>query len=193
MDLTFRRRVTQPVTVDIFQQSQGRRVTGERLVKRFTNKSAAFRWNGRDKRGRKVPNGIYFARFRVKAPNGQADTVRVTLGRSNGRFGPRRAFFARESCGTLKTFKLSRPVFGGTRKSKLGIAYRLNEAARVQVTVTNRRERTVKRFTAKQVAANKTQRLTLSPKGLERGDYRVKLSVTRGGRTTTSTLTANRL
>ena len=193
VDLTFRRRVTQPVTVDIFQQSQGRRVTGERLVKRFTNKSAAFRWNGRDKRGRKVPNGIYFARFRVKAPNGQADTVRVTLGRSNGRFGPRRAFFARESCGTLKTFKLSRPVFGGTRKSKLGIAYRLNEAARVQVTVTNRRERTVKRFTAKQVAANKTQRLTLSPKGLERGDYRVKLSVTRGGRTTTSTLTANRL
>ena len=193
VDLTFRRRVSRPVTVDIFQQSQGRKVVGERLVKRFTNKSAAFRWNGRDKRGRKVPNGVYFARFRVRAPNGQADTVRVTLGKSKGRFGPRRAFFARESCGTLKTFKLSRPVFGGTRSNKLGIAYRLNQAARVQVTVTNRRERTIRRFAAKQVAANKTQRLTLSPKGLARGDYRVKLSVTQGGRTTTSTLTANRL
>ncbi|CAA9508172.1 MAG: Carboxypeptidase T precursor [uncultured Solirubrobacteraceae bacterium] len=193
VDLTFRRRVTQPVTVDIFQQSRGRKVVGERLVRRFTNKSAAFRWNGRDKRGRKVPNGVYFARFRVQAPNGQADTVRVTLGRSKGRFGPRRAFFARESCGTLKTFKLSRPVFGGTRSNKLGIAYRLNQAARVEVTVTNRRERTIRRFAAKQVAANQTQRLTLSPKGLARGDYRVKLSVTQGGKTTTSVLTANRL
>ena len=193
VDLTFRRRVSQPVTVDIFQQSRGRKVVGERLVKRFTNKSAAFRWNGRDKRGRKVPNGIYFARFRVEAPNGQADTVRVTLGRSKGRFGPRRAFYRRDSCGALQKFKLSRPVFGGTRKSKLGIAYRLNQAARVEITVTNRRERTVKRFAAKQVAANKTQRLTLSPKGLERGDYRVKIGVTRGGRTTTSTLTANKL
>ncbi|CAA9521850.1 MAG: hypothetical protein AVDCRST_MAG79-247, partial [uncultured Thermoleophilia bacterium] len=65
--------------------------------------------------------------------------------------------------------------------------------ARVQVTVTNRRERTIKRFAAKQVAANRTQRLTLSPKGLERGDYRVKIGVTKDGRTTTSTLTANKL
>ena len=193
LDFTFRRRVDEPVTVDIFQQSRGRKVTGERRVKRFENRTGAFRWNGRDEKGRKVPNGIYFARFRVEAPGGQADTVRVTLGRSNGRFGPRRAFYRRDSCGALQKFKLSRPVFGGTRKSKLGIAYRLNQAARVEITVTNRRERTVKRFAAKQVAANKTQRLTLSPRGLERGDYRVKIGVTRDGRTTTSTLTANRL
>ena len=193
LDFTFRRRVDEPVTVDIFQQSRGRKVTGEKRVKRFENRTGAFRWNGRDEKGRKVPNGIYFARFRVEAPGGQADTVRVTLGRSNGRFGPRRAFYRRDSCGTLKTFKLSRPVFGGTRSNKLGIAYRLNQAARVQVTVTNRRERTIRRFAAKQVSANQTQRLTLSPKGLARGDYRVKLSVTQGGRTTTSVLTANRL
>ena len=194
LDLTFRRRVSEPVTVDIFRQSVGRRVTGERRVRRFTNKNSSFAWDGRDSKGRKVPNGIYFARFRVEAPNGQADTVRVTLGRSNGRFGPRRAFYRRDSCGTLQKFKLSRPVFGGTGRARsLGIAYRLNQAARVQVTVTNRRERTIRRYPSKQVAANKTQRLTLSPKGLERGDYRVKLSVTRGGRTTTSVLTSNKL
>ena len=189
----FARRVSQPATVDVFQQSVGRKVTGERLVKRFTNKTGPFTWNGRDKRGRKVPTGFYFARFRVAAPNGQADTVRVTLGRSQGRFSPRRAFYRRDSCGTLKTFKLSRPVFGGKRSSSLGIAYRLNQPGRVQVTVTNARERTIRRYAASDVAAGVTKRLTLSPKGLARGDYRVKLSVTRNGQTTTSTLTANRL
>ncbi len=181
------------MTVDIFQQSRGRKITGERRVKRFTNKTGSFTWNGRDSRGRKVPNGFYFARFRVEGANGQADTVRVTLGKSKGLFGPRRAFFGRDRCGTLGKFKLSRPVFGGRDSRSLGIAYRLNQPARVQVTVANRRARVVKRFAAKQVAAGRTQRLSLSPRGLERGDYRVKISVTRGGRTTTSTLTANRL
>ena len=189
----FARRVSQPATVDVFQQSVGRKITGERLVRRFANKTAAFTWNGRDKRGRKVPSGFYFARFRVEAPNGQADTVRVTLGRSKGRFSPRRAFYRRDSCGTLKAFKLSRPVFGGAGVRSLGISYRLNQAARVEITVTNRRERTIRRYAASDVAAGVTKRLTLSPRGLARGDYRVKLSVTRNGQTTTSTLTANRL
>jgi len=193
VDLTFRRRVDRPVTVDIFQQSQGRKVTGERRVKRFTNQTDSFTWNGRDSRGRKVPNGVYFARFKVAGANGAVDTVRVTLGKSKGRFGPRRAFYGRDSCGTLGKFKLSRPVFGGTRSSSLGIAYRLNQAARVQVTVTNNRARTIRRYAARDVVAGRTQRLSLSARGLARGDYRVKLSVTRNGQTTTSTLTANRL
>ena len=189
----FKRRVDNPVTVDVFQQSRGRTVTGERRVRRFPGETGSFTWNGRDSRGRKVPSGIYFARFRIEAPNGQADTVRVTLGKSDGRFGPRRAFFGRDRCGTLGKFKLSRPVFGGRGARSLGIAYRLNEAARAQITVTNRRGRVVKRFAARQVEAGRTQRLTLKARGLERGDYRVKISVTRNGKTTTSTLTANRL
>ena len=193
LEFAFRRRVEQPVTVDVFQQSKGRRITGERRVRRFTDKTGSFEWNGRDSRGRRVPDGFYFARFRIEAPGGQADTVRVTLGRSKGRFGPRRAFYRRDSCGTLQKFKLSRPVFGGRRSNKLGIAYRLNQGARVQVTVANRRERVVRRFAAKQVEANRTQRITLPARGLARGDYRVTVAVTRDGRTITSTLTANRL
>ncbi|CAA9513150.1 MAG: hypothetical protein AVDCRST_MAG30-2606 [uncultured Solirubrobacteraceae bacterium] len=193
LELDFRRRIDEPVTVDIFQQSRGRRVTGERRVRRFTGKTGPFEWNGRDGRGRKLPNGVYFARFRIESPSGQADTVRVTLGRSKGRFGPRRAFYRRDSCGTLQKFKLSRPVFGGKRSTSLGIAYRLNQGARVQVTVANRRERVIRRYSARQLDAGRTQRLTLPARGLARGDYRIKLSVTRDGRTTTSTLTANRL
>lgn len=189
----FARRVGNPVTVDIVQQSRGRKITAQRTVKRFTNQTGPFNWNGRDARGRKVPNGFYFARFRVKGANGQTDTARVTLGKSRGLFGPRRGFFAPESCGTLGRFNLSRPVFGGKRSRSLGIAYRLNQPARVRVRVTNRRERTIKRFAASQVAAGRTQRLSLSPRGLGRGEYRVKISVTRDGKTTNSTLTANRL
>ena len=190
---SFRRLVDAPVTVDVFQQSRGRRIVGERRVRRFTGKRSGFTWNGRDSRGRKVPDGFYFARFRIKSPGGRVDTARVTLGRSNGRFGPRRAFYRRDSCSALSKFKLSRPVFGGRDTRNLAIAYRLNGAARVQVTVTNRRARVIKRFAAKGVAAGRTQRITLPARGLARGDYRIKLSATRGGRTTTSTLTANRL
>ena len=188
----FRRRAQQPVTVDVFRQSRGRRIVGERLVRRFSNRTKGFTWNGRDRKGRRVGNGFYFARFQMKTSRA-IDTVRVTLGRSAGRFGPRRSFYRRDSCGTVGKFKLSRPVFGGTRTRPLGIAFRLNQAARVQVTVTNRRERTVRRYSARNLAAGRTQRLSLPARGLARGDYRVKLSITRGGRTTTQTLTAHRL
>ncbi|CAA9506373.1 MAG: hypothetical protein AVDCRST_MAG30-2221 [uncultured Solirubrobacteraceae bacterium] len=182
-----------PVTVDVFRQSKGRRITGEKLVRRFEGKTSGFTWNGRDRAGRKVSNGFYFARLRTKLPNGRLDTVRLTLGRTDGRFGPRRAFFKRDSCTTLAKFKLSRPVFGGRKTRALGIAYRLNQAARVEVTVTNRFGRTVRRFSARDLAAGRTQRLTLPARGLKRGDYRVKLSVTREGRSKTTTLTSTRL
>ncbi|MDP9386030.1 MAG: hypothetical protein M3P50_12525, partial [Actinomycetota bacterium] len=190
----FRRRIEQPVTVDVFRQSRGRTITGERLVRRFTGRTGTFTWNGRGTRGRRVGNGMYFARFRLKVPGGVTDTIRVTLGRSKGRFGPRRSFYQRESCGTLRSFKLSRPVFGGRRNTPLGIAYRLNQAARVSIVVTNRRERVVRRFAARDVAAGRTQRLSVPARRLRgRGDYRVKLTVTRGGRSTTTTLTSRKL
>lgn len=182
-----------PVTVDIFRQSRGRRITGDKLVRRFPNRTSGFTWNGRDSRGRKLSDGFYFARFRTRAPNGKLDTVRITLGRSNGRWGPRRGFHLGASCGTVAKFKLSRPVFGGRRTRSLGIAYRLNQPGRVQIKVANRFERVVRRFPAREVAAGRTQRLALPARGLGRGEYRVKLSVTRGGRTSTTTLTATRI
>ena len=43
----FTRRVSNPVTVDVFQSSQGRRIVKERLVARFSKKTKSFTWNGR--------------------------------------------------------------------------------------------------------------------------------------------------
>lgn len=190
----FRRGVQQPVTVDVFRQSRGRKITGKRLVRRFTGRTGAFAWDGRDARGRRVGDGMFFARFRLTMPGGVTDTVRITLGRSKGRFGPRQSFSAPESCGTVRSFDLSRPVFGGRKNRPLGIAYRLNEAARVEVTVSNRRERVMRRFAAREVAAGRTERLSVPARRLrERGDYRVKLTVTRGGASSTTTLTSRKL
>ncbi|CAA9490465.1 MAG: hypothetical protein AVDCRST_MAG30-1333, partial [uncultured Solirubrobacteraceae bacterium] len=112
LDFT-RRTGNAPVAVDVFQQSRGRSITGERLVARFTNKGSAFTWNGRATRGGKtVRDGYYFARFRIRTPAG-IDTRRVTLVRRNGRFSQRPSFYGRDTCSTLRSYKLSRPVFGG--------------------------------------------------------------------------------
>ncbi len=192
VSLGFRRRVDRPVMVDVFQKSRGRRIGRSQFVRRFLGRTATFRWNGRDRRGRRLSNGVYVVRFRILVPGGQADVVRVALRRSKGRFAPMQAHNRRDSCGALGKFKLSRPVFGGTDGRALGIAYQLNRGGRVRVTVI-RRGRVVRRFAAEQVTAGRTRRLSLRARGLWRGDYRIKLSVTGGGQTTTATLTANRL
>ena len=67
-----------PVRIDVFQQSIGRRVVGERLVARFKNAKAAFRWNGRaNRKGQKVRDGIFMVRFRLKVSNGLIDNRRI--------------------------------------------------------------------------------------------------------------------
>ena len=50
LKIAFKRSVSRPVTVDVFQQSAGRRVIGERLVARFANAKRSFTWNGRANR-----------------------------------------------------------------------------------------------------------------------------------------------
>ena len=122
------------------------------------------------------------------------DTRRVTLRRANGRFTRVGDFYRRASCDLVPSYKLTRPVFGGTRPRALGITYRV--ATRARVTVTVLRGRTwSRRFAARTVAANKTQRLTLPARGkLARGDYKRAAGRRRRGRSTvTSTLMSRRL
>jgi hypothetical protein len=176
----------------VFQQSRGRRVIGERLVARYTNRTRSFVWNGRANRaGRKVTDGYYFVRYRIAA-NGGTDVRRVTLRRVGGRFSRRPDFYRRGSCALLTSYKLIRPVFGGPTKRPLGISYRVASAARVSVTVT-RGSRTVKRFTTTSAKAERTYRLTLGTRGLATGDYRVTLRATRAGKTTRAVLTSRKL
>ena len=193
VSLGFARAVTRPVTVDVFQQSIGRRVIGERLVARYTNRAKSFNWNGRANRGRrKVTDGYYFVRYRMDIGGGQVDVRRVTLRRTNGRFSTRPSFYMRDACGLLRSYKLTRPVFGGRTNRELSISYRLNRAATVSAVV-RRGKRVVSRYAARSRQANQTYRLRLDSEKLRRGDHKVTITVRSGSTVETRTLTARRL
>jgi hypothetical protein len=83
-------------------------------------------------------------------------------------------------------------VFGGTRRTPLGISVQLTAPARVAVTV-RRAGKVVKRYRTVQVAAGKVRRFTLRPGGLRRGDHRVTIDVRRGSAHVKRTLTSRRL
>lgn len=170
--------------IDLFRSSQGSRILGNRRVARLTRGATV---------GRGLGDGLYFARFRLSA-GARSDVRRIALRRRDGRFSRRPDFYRRDSCGTLTSFKLERPAFGGRTNRPLGIAYRLSRASRTTVTVT-RGGRRVRRFAVTTDRANRTYRLRLRSERLRRGDYRVTLSAkpTGGGATITARLVSARL
>jgi hypothetical protein len=173
--LAFSRRVDRPVRVDVFQVSSGRTVLGQRLVARFADRRGPFRWSGRARARRSVTDGVFFARFAIRDERGRPDTRRVALVRRGGRFAVRRDFARRDSCATLRSFKLERPAFGGRRNRALGISFRLARAGRVSVEV-RRGGRVVRRFATRTRPAGVTHRLRLASERLRRGTYEVRLT-----------------
>jgi len=163
-----------------------------RRTDRFTGRRAAFTWKGRPIGGRRLGDGYYFARFTVPTARGGADVRRVTLRRSRGRFSVRPAFHARSSCGRLREFKLSAPVFGGRGRRPLGVAYRLDAAAQVSFTVL-RGSRVIERVASRTQPGGRILRLRVGRAARRRGDYRVRITVRREGRAESSTLVARRL
>ena len=89
----------------------------------------------------------------------------------------------------MQSFALGRPVFGGAPRARaLGISVRLTESRRAELVV-RRGRRVVKRFRARTLAAGRTHRFRLSPRGLTAGKYRITLRA--GG--VTARLVARRL
>ena len=193
--LNFARRVSSPVTVDVFRVSEGRRVVRERLVARFPNRSKSFVWNGvsnREGKRKRVGTGYYFVRYTMLRGGKRIDVRRKVLRRAGGRFSTRPDYYRRDTCDLLNKFKLERPVFGGPRLNTLKAAYRLSSNARVTVTIL-KGSKVVKRYAAANRVARRTYRITLPARRRARGDYRVRLQATSGGKTLTSTLTSRRL
>ena len=189
LEFLFSRRGTAPVTVDLFRSSRGRRV-GDKLVRRFRNRRASFRWLGG---GADLRNGTYHARFVTRTPNGGRDVRRVALVRRKGRFFLRPAFYRRVPCGLVETFKLSRPVFGGRRRTRLGISFRLNQQAEVAIEV-RQRGRKVTEFEERSYPAGRTIRLRLAARHVpRRGNVRVVMRATRPGRSVTQSVRARKL
>jgi X-Pro dipeptidyl-peptidase len=188
----FTRRVSRPVTIDVFQTSVGRR-TVMRRVALFTTDTRPLRWDGRARSGRALRDGYYFARFRVRQDDGRTDARRVTLRRHRGRFSVVRPHYGRVSCRLLVSAKLRAPVFGGRQRRPLRVAYVVTRNARVTVSVL-RGSRRVVTITGRRRASKGTHRLTVPAAKLRRrGTYRVRISARRGKLVERTTLTARRL
>lgn len=179
---SFKRRVGAKATVDLFQQSSGRRVL-DRRVALFKNGTSTFNFNGK-----KGGDGVYIVRFRVPFGSGRTDVRRLAVERRNGVFKARPDYYRRANCDSLTSFKLERPVFGGTKARALNIAYRLGRSGKVSVKVLIG-NKAFKTLPAGQRVAGKTYRLKLSSAGLPRGDVKIRLKVG----ATTSTLVSRRL
>jgi hypothetical protein len=187
---------TGPVTVDVFRQSAGRRVTGERLVRRFANLRNGRQFDGRDRRGRRLSDGYYVVRFGARGENGVVEYRRVPLLRRNGRFTKVPAYSGQDSCGLVRSFKLERPVFGGRGNRALNIAFRLGDEGRATVTVARTTGKVVKTFPERSYRGGQVHRLRLTAKAkrFPRGRYIITLTVRGpGGETITQRLRAARL
>jgi hypothetical protein len=162
-----------PTTVEVFRQTLRGRITRQRLVARFPSRTRGFTWNGRATlRGRRVPAGaVYSARFRAAG----GAVKHVTLARrAGGRFVRRGTFRTLAGCGTIRDATLARPVFGGRGGGRsLRIRFRLNTAARVEVTV-RRGKRVVRRFRARNRRPGRTIRMSVP--GHPRGAHRVTIT-----------------
>lgn len=190
LDLNFLRKVSRPVDVDVFQTSLGRRVVRERLVARFTGLTRSLRWDGvANRRGRRVVDGSYFARFTMRLANGPDDVRRVTLLREDGQWQELPPHYRRSSCGLVRSFKLLRPVFGGSRSASQGVAFILDHRARVGLEVLRGSE-VVRRFPAVSRSGGRTHRLTVASRGLPLGELRFRLTAIDGDSTLVEHLTS---
>jgi PKD domain len=101
---------------------------------------------------------------------------------------------ARPPHGIVDTFRLDRPVFGGTKRRRLAVRYAVREAARVTITLQRGRKRVRRLVRDKPRVARRTYRLVLAPRKLARGTYTLRLTATAaGGAVQRATLTATRL
>jgi hypothetical protein len=179
----FTRRSATPVRVEIFRNSRGRRVLGNRRVARFIKRKRSFTWKARG-----AGDGIYSVRVRSGG-----DVRRFVVARRGGRFHRRRGSARRPGCGTLRAYALGLPVFGGTQRKRLAVSYRLGSARTARVTVL-RGKRVVRRTRARSRRAGRTYRVRIAPRGLRPGTYRIRLTLSRRGtRTRRFTLAAQRL
>jgi hypothetical protein len=97
---------------------------GERLIARFKNRKGAFTWDGRaTQKGRRVSDGYYFVRYRLGS-----DTRRFACAAATGASRAWPTSTGARPATSVPSFKLIRPVFGGTGKRSLAITYRGGQA-----------------------------------------------------------------
>jgi hypothetical protein len=195
--LSFAFRADSPVQIDLFRQAIGRRITGERLVRRFRRVSGTVRWSGRDRDGRRLRDGYYLVRFLASTSSvGVADERRFALRRRNGRFTVLGRHERQDTCGLLRRWKLFRPIFGGTTNRPLVMSFRVGSEARASIVVRRAGGRVVRRFAERTYRPGVLYRKRIGgrhARRLRRGQYTATILVRQGSRVVTSRLTATKV
>ena len=189
--IAFTRRARRSVRVDVLRHSAGRRAYGTpRLAKRFKGRTRSFTWTP----SHGLRAGYYTVRLRMRLSSGGIDERRAVYQRVGGRFVHRPASVRRSTCGELRTFTLSSPVFGGTRSRSLRVTYRLGDRARVQVDALRGKQVAHRIARSHLVARGRTRHLTLRPRALSPATYAIRVTVRRAHhKTMRVTLHARRL
>jgi hypothetical protein len=173
--------------VDVFRVTRGKRVIPLRRVARFRSRTRAFTW-----RAQRARNGVYAVRVRATRAGAAADERRFTVVRRSGRFSVRRSYDVSTQCGMIRLFGATRPAFGGRTRRALRVRYRVDRRARVALALVKGR-RVVRRFAARDRAANRTYSLRVRPRRLPRGELRLVLLARAGDRTARRTVAVRRL
>ena len=190
--LGFARRVPDKVRIDVFQVSKGRNVLRERRVARFGGLTDGLSWDGTGNDGKRITDGVFFVRYKVKGARKRMDFRRAVLVRRKGRFYKRRTHYRPNSCGLLSSAKLRRPVFGGRQKQPLKIAFRTSRRSSAVIQVRKGR-RLVRVIQASRLRARRTHRFRVATKGMRRGLYTVRIAVRAGNRRASVRLVSERL
>jgi hypothetical protein len=177
LHFTVSRRVRRPFSVDVFRASRGRRVISRRVA--HFKRTRSFAWNAR-----RAGAGYYMVRLRLGG-----DTRRVALVRRHGRFHRRPAIATAMGCTLIRSARLSGPAWGGTNGTRLGVAVRLVRKGAVTITI-RRGRKLVRRATVRSATARS---VSLPPRHLGRGDYRVTIVARAASLSRRAVLTSRKL
>jgi hypothetical protein len=176
----------------VYQESVGRRIGRERLVAAFGDRKRAFTWRGRaNRRGVRVRDGYVLVQLRTRTARGTGMRS-FLLQRTRGRYFKRPAITRRGACRFLRSFRLVRPVFGGSSARALPAAIEMRVAGRVTVRLL-RGSRVVRRVASRTLAPGGRLSLRIRPQRVPAGRVRLQVRVRSGGVTRTAVLTARRL
>ena len=175
------------LTVDLYRVTKGRHVYPDHRVAHFPKRTKDFTFAAK---GKRYGDGIYFARFTLKAKRIN-DVRRVALVRRKGVFHARPAFYAQSRCVLLRSAKLHHAAWGGSNRIALGVYFSLRKAGAATVTI--RKGAKVVRKQAYPKARTTAHRLSLASGKLARGDYRVTIAARSGKTRETVTLTAKKI
>ena len=180
-----------------------------RRLARF-RRSASFTWNGRV-RGRRLPDGFYYARYTGLATNGKPEVRTYAFRLLRGRMFRLAGFTRPDNCGPATSpLNTSRPgavercsidcqgsrftarVAAGRRNRTVYAHVRLSRAGRATLELF-RGSRRVRRIGTFSLRSQRTRAIRINPAGLGGGSYRVKVSVVAGRARTSKGLSARRL